>query len=165
MGYRSEVAYIVSFENAQQPEVAHKNYLMFQAWVKGHSVPITEDQSFASGIKQIETGEFHTYEEMFKDQTEQYFFRWYPEQSMIAFYNHWTKWYESFPEVQWHMFLLDKVTEFGGAARFIRIGEDYEDVEVKEYGDASVSMYGQLDVVRHISLSLPHESSTNEEAA
>jgi len=49
--------------------------------------------------------------------------------------NH-VKWYESFDDVKWHMDMLTSIEEEtmeGIAAKFVRIGEEYDDVEVIEY--------------------------------
>jgi hypothetical protein len=169
MGYRSEVAYVVVFENKDEPEIAHKNYLMFQEWVKQHTVPKTDtvvrDDHFAT----VDTGELYTYDEMFKDfggdkADENYYFRWIPERGMLVFYSHWSKWYESFPEVQWHEKLLEEVPRFDGVSRFIRIGEEWDDCECKDYGhnDGISAVWEVIDLERRINISLPDELLTND---
>lgn len=46
------------------------------------------------------------------------------------------KWYESFPDVQAHHQLMDGAANlFDGEYRFVRVGENHDDVEVQEQGD------------------------------
>ena len=43
-----------------------------------------------------------------------------------------TKWYDSFPEVQAFDALMDLCVECGGAYKFMRLGEENEDIENRE---------------------------------
>ena len=45
------------------------------------------------------------------------------------------KWYEEYPAVQFYEGLLDLAAELGLNAEFIRVGDEFEDVETKYRGD------------------------------
>ena len=45
MGYRSDVALIIHFASAHEPERAHAEYIRFQHWVKHELVVEVEDRS------------------------------------------------------------------------------------------------------------------------
>jgi hypothetical protein len=67
------------------------------------------------------------------------------------------KWYETFEDVSWHMDMLSAIEEEeteGVAAKFIRIGEEHDDIEEIEYqGDqdnnpiaSEIDIYPQVAV-------------------
>ena len=110
MGYRSEVAYVINFEDKQK-----LNEFIAKVMVLGGDV--------ANALKECEIevvdGAFSCYR--------------------INFYAVDVKWYESYPDVKAHEQLLDFAGEWfpdGGVGwKFIRIGEEMGDVDDRDGGD------------------------------
>lgn len=55
--------------------------------------------------------------------------------NVFTFYATYIKWYEDCPQVQFFTGLLDHIEDFGINAEFVRIGEDYDDIETQQYGE------------------------------
>lgn len=73
------------------------------------------------------------------------------EEGTVRFSVESVKWYDSYPDVASHMQLLDIADEIEGADfRFVRIGEESDDVEIRSGGDGDHCLYEQLDVARRI---------------
>jgi hypothetical protein len=72
------------------------------------------------------------------------------------------KWYDSYDDVTVIMRLLEDVSTFNQersedvyAARFVRVGEQYDDVEVENYGDHyEYDMHDILPIHRHAEFNL-----------
>ena len=154
MGYRSDVAYIVAFHSEDKPEVAHVEYLKFKAWVNSYVVTHNSDSKL--------NPETTVSAEMFTD-NKWCTFEWHDEDNMLSFYVSGYKWYDSYPEVQWHQELLNEaISTNTGAYRFARIGEDCSDVEVKEEGDYKLDLYEYVDVCRELRFDPPMKRQTTE---
>lgn len=57
------------------------------------------------------------------------------EHLLVSFYADSTKWYDSFEGIQAHESFLLSLEDKPIAARFVRIGEDENDIETRTYGD------------------------------
>lgn len=57
------------------------------------------------------------------------------EHLLVSFYADGTKWYDSFEGTQAHESFLLSLEDKPIAARFVRIGEDENDIETRTYGD------------------------------
>lgn len=57
------------------------------------------------------------------------------EHLLMSFYTDSTKWYDSFEGIQAHESFLSSLDDKPIAARFVRIGEDENDIETRTYGD------------------------------
>ena len=148
MGYRSDVAYIVKFYHNDQPEKAFADYTAFQDWVKNkHTVAYNNnDQDIV-----------HTYEE------EANLIRWSSKESLMTFQVDDVKWYESFGDVRWHNELLEECKKYPTAnSRFVRLGEDYGDVEVEEHAETYFELWELLDVRRSYALNIPDDDFDEE---
>lgn len=62
------------------------------------------------------------------------------------------KWYESYDDVDSHERLMSAACEepFKAGVRFVRIGEDYDDVEVRDQGDDMLDAWQYLEIHRSI---------------
>ena len=67
------------------------------------------------------------------------------DKPVVRFHADGWKWYESYPEVQAHHKLMySAVVKYGARWRFIRIGEDYNDIDV-DYHEPDEIVDGMLD--------------------
>ena len=157
MGYRSDVAYVVAFHHTEKPEVAHAEFLAFQEWVKQHTVDEEEGMAHkAASPKTLMYGYSNAEEDCDH-------FKWYPQDGVLMVRLEDVKWYEHFPEVKWHEGLLMQCLGYQtGAYRFVRVGENYNDIEVDEKGEPDIEVWHYLDVQRSISFSPPHETEDKE---
>jgi hypothetical protein len=118
MGYRSEVAYAISF-----PDAGKK-----QAFVA--AVKLGADEHQIEALSELD------------------------ERKDTLLFGHFcdVKWYDTFEEVQAHHQLMDMVVEdFKGSYYFVRIGEEYDDVDVQSGGD--YPPYEYINVHRSIEIS------------
>lgn len=131
MGYRSEVAYVIRFSSID----SMKKFVAINALIDERREALEECKVYLGG-----NGET----------------RHPPE---LHFHVHDYKWYDSYPEVQAHMDLLDHVDEEFCEGRedaaiagylFLRIGEDIDDIERKDGGDDSLIPWDALHVERYI---------------
>ena len=166
MGYRSDVAYVVAFHDSQQPEVAHAEFVAFQAWVKQHLILTDDVNVTATGTHPIVFNQMDAQEA--SDEM-----KWYPQEGVLMMRWQSVKWYPAYPETNWHEALLFKsITYSTGAYRFVRVGEEFDDVEVEEEGSdggshqsgRGYSLEEWVDVCRSVSFSPPSET-LNKEAA
>ena len=87
------------------------------------------------------------------------------QDNVLVFHVDEWKWYDTYPEVQAILALMHEVPKCGGAYRFMRIGEDYTDIEhLDSYGksDANGSEdagYDALDLLDNFRLVSYIESS------
>lgn len=126
MGYRSDVAYVIGFGSMDERNA-------FIELVK-HK----EDKEMAGALNECACED--------------------KDRPLITFRCDDVKWYESYPDVQGHTRLMNYATEvFEGTAgwRFVRVGEENNDVEINEdgcteirVGDHCIELYEILDVPR-----------------
>jgi len=72
------------------------------------------------------------------------------QDNVLVFHVDEWKWYDSYPDVQAILELMHEVPTYGGAYRFMRIGEDWDDIEQSDsYGevDANGSDEAGLDAL------------------
>jgi len=164
MGYRSDVAYVVAFHDYEKPEVAHAEFVAFQAWVKQHLVQTDEVNVVATGMYPL----MFNHADAEKACNE---LKWYPQEGVLMMRWQSVKWYPAYPETNWHEALLFKSTTYTtGAYRFVRVGEEFDDVEVREerFHSAShqlgrgYSLEEWVDVNRSVSFSPPSETLNKE---
>ena len=74
------------------------------------------------------------------------YFTWNDNHRALMFDANSIKWYESFPEVARFAPFLDEVHELGYEWEFIRIGENDDDVEADNSGDAEGYLYVQRSI-------------------
>jgi hypothetical protein len=104
MGYRSEVAYVIKFNDIAQRDA-------FVTLMLAKNDPIVT--------------------EAINDTTHEQ-----TDDPVITFRAGDVKWYASFPDVQVHHQMIREATELYEAEwRFVRIGEDSNDIEVQEEGN------------------------------
>ena len=164
MGYRSEVAYMVKFHSKDEPEKAHADYLKFQEWVKTkHRVIKNEEVEHKLSINP----EVYTYEDAVKDfnseQGGDFTFKWYDADNTLCMHASWIKWYESYAEIQWHERLMHEVATYEtGGYRFIRVGEEDQDIEAVGHNEGDTDLFEKLYVSRVIEFHPPSESQDKE---
>jgi hypothetical protein len=152
MGYRSDVAYVVKFYSETEPEKAFAEFVAFVDWVK--NTHVIQDPS--------EKTAFSYNDFSYNDKSSDYL-KFYPKDLMISFSIESVKWYQDFDEVQWHEQLLLNVEKYRtGNYRFVRTGEEYNDVEVKVHDPTYWEMHDYVDVHRSIEFSPPSETEDNE---
>lgn len=119
MGYRSDVAYVIKFDDIEQRDAfvvlmrAKNNALITQA------------------LDEIDHDD--------------------DKDPIITFSCESTKWYESFPDVQAHHTLMDQAHELYGAGyRFVRIGEDPNDIDVQDMDDKGLDLWEYVEPITTI---------------
>lgn len=129
MGYRSEVAYVLRFKNREQREL------------------------FVS----LQRAKADTHINEALDELVEL------EEDKMAYHAYSVKWYDSYEDVQAHETLMHETLELFNTEqditgyRFIRIGEEYEDVVVQDHGDAD-ELWEYLEVHRSVNISFPSET-------
>lgn len=109
MGYRSQVAYVIAFDEDANVMGKFINYVMGSG-----------DEHMINALKECEV-DFAS--------------------NRINFYQSDVKWYESYEDVKGHTRLYELVvneeTPFypHAHARFVRVGEEYEDIQTDDFGD------------------------------
>jgi hypothetical protein len=81
-----------------------------------------------------------TFKDVFEAWGEDYF-SWNDKHRVLEFDANSVKWYESFPDVALFTPFLDEAHKLGYEYEFMRIGEDDNDVESMNSGDAENYMY------------------------
>lgn len=81
-----------------------------------------------------------TFQDVFEAWGEDYF-SWNDKHRVLEFDANSVKWYDSYPEVQRLVKFLAEVQDLGYEYEFLRIGEDDNDVESMNSGDAENYMY------------------------
>lgn len=121
MGYRSDVAYVIKFENMDTLN-AFKVSTLF------------EDKDMRGALDECETDE---------------------KRVLIRFSAESVKWYESYPDVDSHERLISAACDepFKAGVRFVRIGEDYDDIEVRDQGDDMLDAWQHIDIHRSVQFS------------
>lgn len=77
------------------------------------------------------------------------------EHLLVSFYTDSIKWYGSFDEIRAHTQFLASLEDKPIAARFVRVGEDIDDIEVRDYGygcEDFPNLYSWVGPVRTISV-------------
>lgn len=156
MGYRSDVAYVVKFYHNDQPEKAFADYIAFQDWVKNKHA-ITHEQETNRMFSNPPITRTHTYE------NEDRYIKWSGSALLMLFEAEGIKWYDSYADVKWHQEILKKANEYyTGNYRFVRIGEDYNDVEVDEEAKTYFEMWQLLDVRRSTYMGISYDCFDEE---
>jgi hypothetical protein len=156
MGYRSNVTYVVTFNCVDQPEKAYAQFIHFYEWVtKHHKIEAEERLSGHYDYNNHRTlgyGKFY----------------WNVNEMTLVFEAKNIKYYDSFIDTQWDELLLKKVEEYScGVYKFIRVGEEHNDIENKDYtGDDvdecfSIDLYTETRIV----CDLPDEKDFTEETS
>lgn len=131
MGYRSEVAYKMWFETVHTRDAFIDLVLASEA----------DRPELVRALGECEIG---TEKRMAV----------YAELGVISFYAEDAKWYEEFEDVQMHHALLRFAEDLFGdenyGARFIRMGEESDDVAVDEYGADHLIACDELYVSRQL---------------
>jgi hypothetical protein len=125
MGYRSQVAYVISFDDKQT-----LNEFIAKIMVLGGHVC---DALKECQIEVVE-GMLNCYR--------------------INFFASDVKWYDTFPEVEGHNMLRELAEEWysgKSASRFIRIGEEHGDIDEQTEGD-SADLYDDFYTYTHMEL-------------
>lgn len=117
MGYRSEVAYVLRFDNKADMDAFTALQLAKQ------------DEHINDALKELQLIQSTSLERI------------------LYFYAENVKWYGDYPDVASHEKLLRQAIEMFDTAgyRFIRIGENYDDVEIKDEGDYD-GLWDYIDV-------------------
>ena len=77
------------------------------------------------------------------------------EHLLVSFYADSIKWYDRFDASRAHMQFLVSLEDKPIAARFVRIGEDIDDIEIQNYGEGCedfFDLYSRVGLVRTISV-------------
>ncbi len=120
MGYRSDVAYVIKFD-----DIAQRDAFVVLMRAKNDAL-ITQ-----------------ALDEINHDDNK------YP---IITFSCESTKWYDSFPDVRAHHALMDQAHELYGAGyRFVRIGEDANDIDVQDVDDKGLDLWEYVEPITTIS--------------
>jgi hypothetical protein len=141
MGYRSEVAYVIRFANKEM----RQTFINIQ---RAKADPYINEA--LNEVVEL-------------------------EEDKLAYHAYSVKWYESYEAVQAHENLMHEALELFNTEkdiagyRFIRIGEEYEDVVVSDNGDSD-ELWEYLDVHRSINVAFQtetweHNQSTEGETA
>ncbi len=81
----------------------------------------------------------------------------YKKDPIITFTADSVKWYDSYPDVDAHHQLMDNAAAlFEGEYRFVRVGENHDDVEVDEH-TTMYDLWEYVDPVRSIQTLFPAE--------
>jgi hypothetical protein len=129
MGYRSDVGYVIVFRHDTNPEKAYTDFVHFTNSIKEE---IEKDRQ--SGLTLSWAKHLHVCR----------------ENLTVSFGDNDTKWYPDYPEVKWHEELLARVKTYStGNYRFVRVGEDYEDIE-QDTHDPTAFMWDYIDIRREV---------------
>ena len=150
MGYRSSVTYVVTFNCVDQPEKAYAQFIHFYEWVTKHH-KITEEK----GVYDYNNHRTAGYGK----------FYWNVNEMTLVFEAEDVKYYSDFIDTQWDELLLKKVEDYScGVYKFIRVGEEHNDIEIKDYTGEDVADNFGIDLYTaiHIVCDLPDEKGFNE---
>jgi len=130
MGYRSDVGYVIVFVNREAPEKAYTDFVHFTDSIKQEAEKDRQISGLTlAWVKGITVCR---------------------ENLTISFAADDTKWYPDDPEVQWHEQLLARVKTYDtGNYRFVRVGEDYEDIDHVTH-DPTAFMWDYIDIRRQV---------------
>ena len=128
MGYRSDVGYVIVFK------------------ASGEDFPLKHEKAFAEFSHFVE--HLRTYRETCSEEFK--YMQIDKDKLIISYQAEHVKWYEDYPSVQWHNNLLKKVTTYEtGNYRFLRVGEEFDDVEQVTH-DPTAHMWDYIDVRREV---------------
>lgn len=134
MGYRSDVAYLIA-----GPLAEVRRFLT--------TVRLTRPD-LAGALREVVVGAFDG------------------ETAYIGFHEGYVKWYQEYADVATHEALWTLAEEFENAddddhleGRFCRLGEDDDDVEVREFGDGGYDLYEVIKVERRLTVDFSTASS------
>ena len=119
MGYRSDVAYVLRFDNKADMDAFTALQLAKQ------------DEHINDALKELRLIQSTS------------------RARILFFYAENVKWYQGYSDVDSHEVLLKQAIEMFDTAgyRFVRIGENYDDVELKDEGDYD-HLWDYIDVYR-----------------
>lgn len=125
MGYTSDVAYVIKFDDIEKRD-AFVSLMLAK-----------NEQHITEALDEVK----HDYK---KD-------------PIITFTADSVKWYDSFPDVDAHHQLMDNAAHlFDGEYRFVRVGENHDDIEIDEHTEA-YDLWEYVDPVRSIQTLFPAE--------
>lgn len=144
MGYRSDIAYLIKFHYEKQPEKAYADYTHFIDYL----FKITK-----AGGYEMDDPYFAVRQAGWKELAHMHA---NPENLTIYFNADGTKWYEDYPEVQFHMELvLPRVKHYeSGNYSLAILGENYEDI-TNDVHDPTFFMYDIFNIRREIVIDTP----------
>lgn len=132
MGYRSDVSIAIYAPEAEMTAFIAAQKLKHAGWLKDeHSI-----KPFRRSYYDAETNQV-------QERT------WEPLWMYLAADFESVKWYTEFEDVAYWHACLDDATELGLNTEFVRIGEEYDDVEVDFNGDAVEYFLGVNRSIRH----------------
>lgn len=153
MGYRSNVTYIVTFNCVDQPEKAYAQFTHFYEWVtKKHKIEEESGHYDYERHRTLGCGKFY----------------WNVDEMTLVFEAKDIKWYPNFVEVEWDEQLLGEVWNYScGAYKFIRVGEEHDDIHHKDYTGDDVDKYFGIDLYTEtrIVCDLPNEKDFTKETS
>ena len=130
MGYRSEVGWVLRFPSEEKLE-NYTNLLRYKY-----------DEHINEALQEIPRAS--------KD-----------GDHLLFFHDDWLKWYDDFPDVKAHHFIMEHAVELyeedeeGGVGwRFLRVGEEQNDIEENSGGDDE-ELWQYIYTTTHISNNLP----------
>jgi len=130
MGYRSDVGYVIVFRHDTNPEKAFAEFSHFTDSIKQE---IEKDRQI-SGLTLAWARHLHVCR----------------NNLTVSFGDQDTKWYPDYPEVKWHEDLLKRVKTYEtGNYRFLRVGEEFNDVE-QDTHDPTAFMWDYIDIRREV---------------
>ena len=119
MGYRSDVAYVIKFDEIEQRDA-------FVVLMRAKN-----DALITQALDEIK-----------HDNT---------KDPIITFFCESTKWYENYPDVAAHHTLMDQAQDLYGASyRFVRVGEDANDVDVQDTDDKGFDLWEYVEPITTI---------------
>jgi hypothetical protein len=128
MGYRSDVGYAIVFR------------------ASGDDSSPKHEKAFAEFSHFVE--HLRTYRETCSEEFRQ--MQIDKDKLIISYQAEHIKWYEDYPIVQWHNSLLEKVKTYEtGNYRFVRIGEETDDIEEDNHSPTA-HMWDYIDVRREV---------------
>lgn len=120
MGYRSDVAYGIKFDDIEQRDA-------FVVLMRAKN-----DALITQALDEINHDD--------------------NKDPIITFSCESTKWYDSFPDVRVHHALMEQAHELYGAGyRFVRIGEDANDIDVQDVDDKGLDLWEYVEPITTIS--------------
>jgi len=144
MGYRSDIAYLIKFYSKDQPEKAFADYNHYINWLL---------QFTDAGRYELNDPAFRVREAGRRELTHMHA----DPQGLTVYFNaDGTKWYENYPEVEFHMkHAVQRVKAYPtGNYSLAILGENYEDITTDVH-DPTFFMYEIFNVRREIVIDAP----------
>ena len=152
MGYRSNVTYVVTFA-CPEPEKAYAQFIHFYEWVtKHHKIGAEKGVYDYNNHRTAGYGKFY----------------WNVNEMTLVFEAKNIKYYDSFVDTQWDEQLLKQIEGYScGVYKFVRVGEEHDDIEYKDYtGEDVPDSFGiDLYTETRIVCDLPDEKDFERETS